>query len=399
LAAAVRGAAVATNRQSLGSPTSEAERTSERIASLLERTASVMQVTLLGSTVGLVLTTIGVAGLLARTSLFEPSTVGWLIALLLLTPAIAVLDRGVARSWGRQHADRALGTLASPLMGLRVIVWPIERLSAALTELGLRFTRSELPGPQTAATVLEEEVKLGVIPETDERRMIHRILMLNQTSVSEIMRPLIKVVAIAESELSQEHVAALARETGHSRFPIYRTYIFNMIGHVDVYDVLQCGAMPPKELRSLVHRPHFVPETKPVDDLLEEFLRERRRLALVIDEHGACSGLVTLEDILEEIFGEIEDEFDRERPAWQMDDQGRPVIEAGTDLDDVSENFGLAFPDVRSDTLGGFIYESLGRVPRVGETVAHGEHLLRVVEMNVQQIVRVRLEPASPHAL
>jgi CBS domain containing-hemolysin-like protein len=228
--------------------------------------------------------------------------------------------------------------------------------------------------------------------------MILGILRLKRTITREIMKPLVHVVALQERDLTWERIVETAKVSGHSRFPVYSTYVINLIGHIDIYEVLRGGPKSPQEIRALVHPPHYVPETKRVDALLQEFLVQGRRVAIVIDEHGGCSGWVTREDILEEIFGDIADESDRERPSWTNRPNGAVVFDAGVDLDDVNFHFGLALPRGHCDTLGGFIYERLGRVPRVGETVRHGGHRLRVHAMNAQQIVSVRLEPSEGDA-
>lgn len=315
----------------------------------------------------------------------------------------ATLGLLAPKALGWRGANRGIHHIARPLGWMWAVVRPLEHTATALVGSvarlagGRRWSAGEPLSKNQVLEMLEQAEDEGGL-ERSERQMIHRILNLHRTLAREVMRPLIRMVAIAEKELSQERLAELARSSGHSRFPVYRDMIINVIGHIDIYEALAGEPKSPAQLRAMIHPPHFVPEVKRVDDLLQEMLRERLRAAIVIDEHGACSGWVTREDILEEIFGQIADEFDRERPQWTVGPDGVLTVEAATDLDDLNAHFGLAIPKTHCDTLGGFLYERLGRVPRAGESVRHGGHTLRVVEMNAQQIVRIRLEPAEPDA-
>jgi CBS domain containing-hemolysin-like protein len=391
------------NRRGLRTRGEDGDRAAARATEILAETPSILFATLIGSTLGLVVFTVAAMHLVLRTELVASPPAALLLTLVVLTPVVVILTGTLPKSIGRRRAEGTVLALTPPLAGMSVLLRPIERSVSVMSSAMAKLVGDEGGSPLWPVSGAE---LLEAVPatepedpfETDERQMIHDILRLDRTIVREVMRPLIHVVALAETELSQVHIAELARKTGHSRFPVYRTYIIDLIGHIDVYDVLHGGDKTPEEIRPLVHPPTYVPETKRVDDLLQEFLRERRRLAIVIDEHGACSGLVTLEDILEEIFGEIEDEFDHERPPWRTDEEGGIIFEAGVDLDDVNHHFGLAIPKTHSETLGGYVYESLGRVPRAGEAVEHGGRTLRVHEMSAQRIVRLRLEPPDTDA-
>jgi magnesium and cobalt exporter, CNNM family len=391
------------------------EHAAQRAQRVLSDLPGLLGVTMAGVTVALVLLASAAVHLLNHWLPNLRLTWFGLAAAGAVTAAVLLLSHALARGVGRRVADRSILSTAWTLGWLRAALRPIELCVEALGRMASRLLwRRRLVGengaagvtalptqhPVSKAHVLEmvhQSEREGVI-ETSERQMIHRILNLHTTRVQEIMRPLIRVVALQESELTEDRLRAVARATGFSRFPVYHKFIIDLIGHIDIYQALAAPERSPGDLRALVQPPHYVPETKRVDDLLQEFLRDLRRVAIVIDEHGSCSGWVTREDILEEIFGEIADEFDRERPRWRSLPGGAVDFEAGVDIDDVNGHFGLAIPTLHCDTLGGFIYERLGRVPRVGECARHGGRTLRVTEMNGQQIVRVRLEPSDSHA-
>jgi CBS domain containing-hemolysin-like protein len=409
------GVLISAKRQPIRVRAEKGELAAQRAQRVLSDLPGLFGVTMAGATVALVLLAATATHLAVHWLPSLHLTWSGLIAVGAVTVAVLLISHSLARGVGRRVAERAILSTAWTLGWLRTALHPIEVLVEALGRIASRLLwRRRLAGengsvgvttlptqhPVSKAHVLEmvqQSEREGVI-ETSERQMIHRILNLHTTMVMEIMRPLIRVVALQESELTEDRLRDIARTTGFSRFPVYRRIIIDLIGHIDIYQALAAPGRSPGDLRALVQPPHYVPETKRVDDLLQEFLRDRRRVAIVIDEHGSCAGWVTREDILEEIFGEIADEFDRERPRWRALSGGAIDFEAGVDIDDVNGHFGLAIPTLHCDTLGGFIYERLGRVPRVGECVRHGGSTLRVTEMNGQQIVRVRLEPTDSHA-
>jgi putative hemolysin len=394
---------IGVNRAGLRERAERGEPSSMRAERLLADPHALLNVTLVGQTLTLVIVTLALTELLLSGGLARHVAGATLISLCAVAPAAILLASALPKALARGRAERLMGGISYPLTWFWMISLPLEWsirwvIGASTRLLGVHWRRS--PGPISKDQILEfaERYEREGEIKTEERRMIQRILTLHRTRAYEIMQPLIRVVAFRESELTAERLSEIARQTGFSRFPIYRKFIIDLIGHIDIYDALAGPPKTPEEIRALMHPPHYVPETKRVDDLLQEFLRDRRRVAIVIDEHGSCSGWVTLEDILEEIFGEFADEFARERPRWVAEPDGGVVIEAGLDLDDFNAHFGLAIPKVRCDTLGGFIYERLGRVPRVGEAVRHGSRTLRVHEMNAQRIVTIRLEPPEPDA-
>ncbi|MBN1478033.1 HlyC/CorC family transporter [Candidatus Sumerlaeota bacterium] len=409
------GVLISAKRQPVRERAEKGELAAQRAQRVLADLPGLFGVTMAGATVAIVVLASATIHLVNRWLPELRVTWAALAAVGAVTAAVLLISHALARGVGRWMADRAILITAWTLGWLRTALHPIEIWVEAVGRIASRLLwRQRLTGESGAASVaalstqhpvskahmlemLHQSEREGVI-ETSERLMIHRILNLHTTRVQEIMRPLIRVVALQESELTEDRLRAVARATGFSRFPVYRRFIIDLIGHIDIYQALAAPERSPGDLRALVQPPHYVPETKRVDDLLQEFLHDRRRVAIVIDEHGSCSGWVTREDILEEIFGEIADEFDRERPRWRSLTGGAIEFEAGVDIDDVNSHFGLAIPTLHCDTLAGFIYERLGRVPQVGECVRHGGRTLRVIEMNGQQIVRVRLEPSDSHA-
>jgi CBS domain containing-hemolysin-like protein len=228
----------------------------------------------------------------------------------------------------------------------------------------------------------------------DERRMIENILTLHQTTAEEIMTPLVNVAAVQLGRVDMEGLRALAVESGYSRMPVYRDRIVHLIGHIDIFRVLRehDGRQP---LSDFVERPHYVPETKRVDDLLQEFLDLRIKNAIVVDEHGGCSGWISREDILEEIVGELEDELDEPKTPLVATAHGVYVIDGEMEVDPLNEALGAKFSDENWETLAGLLLDVMGRIPKAGDEVTIDGWRARVLEMDGQRIARVELREPS----
>ncbi len=219
--------------------------------------------------------------------------------------------------------------------------------------------------------------------DTRDREMLRSIIELDYTTVREVMVPRLDMVAI-EASVSLQEAAATIVEYGHSRIPVFAENIDEVLGIIYVRDLLAAIANPDADstVRSLTRPAFVVPESKRVDELLEEFRERRTQIAIVVDEYGGTEGLVTMEDVLEEIVGEIEDEFSRARDAEIIpDDKGAVVVSAGLSTEDVQDLFGVSIGSDDYDTVGGFVYYQLGRIPHIGDVVEIGELCVEVVSV------------------
>jgi CBS domain containing-hemolysin-like protein len=239
----------------------------------------------------------------------------------------------------------------------------------------------------------------GGVLEGDERQMIYSIFELGDTLVREIMLPRIYINALDVSTPLQEAVDELIK-SGHSRVPVYEESVDNVLGLLYAKDLLKIWRKGDKieSLRSLLRPATFVPEAKKVDELLEEMQSGHVHMAMVVDEYGGIAGLVTLEDIFEEIVGEIQDEYDQseEAPYVQAGD-GEYVFQGKVDLRDFNEVMGSQLPTEETETLGGFIYEQVGRVPTSGESLQVGDIHLTIEQVTGRRIrkVRAKKEPEA----
>ncbi len=253
--------------------------------------------------------------------------------------------------------------------------------------------------------VTEDEVKdmvdageeEGVI-EREERQMIYSIFELGDTLAREIMVPRIDMFAV-EVNTPLEQAIDIFLKSGYSRLPVYQDTVDHMVGLLYAKDLLRLWKEEkPASLKHLMRQAYFVPEAKKVDELLAEMQKERIHMAIVVDEYGGVAGLVTLEDIVEEIFGEIRDEFDLgEEAPYQMLAPNEYLFQGRINLDDFNEIMGSALSPEEADTLGGFIYRRLGRVPAVGERVEIDHLQLIVEQVSARRIRKVRACWMRPH--
>lgn len=231
--------------------------------------------------------------------------------------------------------------------------------------------------------------------EDNGSRLVHSIVEFGEKKVREVMVPRIDVFAI-ESGTTMTEVREVLAGAGHSRVPVYEGNIDRIIGMLYVKDLVPVASdEADRGIEHLTREPYFVPEGKKIDDLLREFQIKKMHMAIVVDEYGGTSGIVTLEDILEEIVGEIRDEFDHEAPLVRKAGEGRYVVEGRTSLDDLGEMLGMEFDSEDVDTLGGFLYNLLGRVPEEGEEFEHEGMTFRIERLDGQRIAEVVLTLAG----
>jgi putative hemolysin len=211
------------------------------------------------------------------------------------------------------------------------------------------------------------------------------------------MTPRPDIIAL-EANTGMDEVLTLLIEEGHSRIPVYEENLDNIVGVLLVKDLLPYIAGTKGEgfvLRELLREPYFVPDTKRVSELLAELRTRNVHLAIVLDEFGGTEGIVTLEDLLEEIVGEIYDEYDVAEPDFQTTPEGHVLIDGGASIDEVNQRFGMELSSDDFDTIGGYIFGALGRVPQTGDEIhVDGSGELRVEETEERRVTTVRLIPA-----
>ncbi len=272
-----------------------------------------------------------------------------------------------------------------------------------LVYLPVSMLKSKWPAP-LAAKMTEDELKNWVENdqvegglELEERQMIYSIFQFGDTLAREIMVPRTDVLALEVNTTMKQAVEAFV-QSGHSRVPVYENEIDNVIGLLYAKDLLLSMQNGTEEsMRDLLRPTYFVPDSKKADALLTEMQAGRIHLAVVVDEYGGVAGIVTLEDIIEEIIGEIQDEYDasEELPMQQVG-EGEYLFRGRIDLDDVNEVMGSHLPKIESDTLGGYLYDQLGRIPHSGESLETSGLLLTIEQVTGRRIRRVRARRIPP---
>jgi CBS domain containing-hemolysin-like protein len=249
------------------------------------------------------------------------------------------------------------------------------------------------------ASRLEDEIQAiidageeeGLIdPQSGE--MIQSILEFRDTIAREVMIPRTEIVAISAGAKIEDIMELICRH-GHTRMPVYRENIDHIIGVVNVKDLLNFWSQPvtEKEFLSILRKPYYIPETKNISQLLHELKQKKYHMAIVIDEYGGTSGLVTLEDLIEEIVGEIHDEHDTEELGIVDQPDGYTLVDGRVEIEQLEEHFGVTFGEGKYETLGGLILNAIKRIPATGETVTVDDFEMVIAAADERTIKKVRM--------
>jgi putative hemolysin len=287
---------------------------------------------------------------------------------------------------------------------------PIARALAPVTRLIARSvsspSRAALPGVEEAdahATAPEKAYGDGAEQDAatdgEERRLLQSIVDFGDTLVREVMTPRPDIVAIREDATIGD-LRALFREQEYSRFPVYRESLDNIAGFIFIKDLVALGSAvtDASPIRPLIRPPVVVPETKRVPELLKQFQRQQTQCALVVDEYGGTAGLVTIEDLLEEIVGEIRDEYDVESEPIVDEGKGRFVFSGKVSIDEVAQRLDVEIEREGFETVGGFLMHHIGRVPAVGEKLDVDGLTVEILDAERRRINRVRMFKPVPAA-
>ena len=316
---------------------------------------------------------------------------------------IFVFAESLPKTYAVQHPDRA-ALLRAPLVSAIVRFPPIRMLARAL--IGLTNVIVPGKGLKEGPYVSESEllaladvaVEEDVI-EREERQLIHSIIEFGDTVVREVMIPRPDMVAI-EARATVNDAMEVVMAAGFSRIPVYEQGIDDINGLLYAKDLMRAvrDKRGDVQVRELTRKANFVPETKRVAELLPEMQKQKSHMAIVVDEHGGTAGLVTLEDLIEELVGEIVDEYDVEEPPIEPLPGGDVRVNARMPIDELNELLEAEFPEGDYDTVGGLVYFLLGHVPSEGETVDYDGRRLRAERVQGRRIGRVRISRLEPVA-
>jgi len=313
---------------------------------------------------------------------------------------IAVFGVAIPYAWAEYAGEKALAVCFSPLMALRVLLWPviglmqifdvpIRRLSGAPAEP----TENGDAAKQEILQAASEGHAEGAV-DAEEVEMIESVMELDETEAGEIMTPRTDIMALPV-ETGFAEACAKITEAGHTRVPVFETDLDSIIGILYAKDLLQyVSATQPPRLRDIMHQPFFVPTSKALDELLTEFKTRHIHLAVVLDEYGGTAGLVTVEDIIEEIVGDIADEYDKAEPeSITLIDARTAEIDGRFYIDDLNDVLKLEIPeDEDYDTAAGLVISELGHIPDAGEQVEAFGARFTVISADERKITRLRVE-------
>jgi len=272
-----------------------------------------------------------------------------------------------------------------PLFWLSILFFPIIKFLEFIPRLSGKIRKSPAATEEELMTFVEVVEEEGEIKE-EERELIHNIFEFDDTSASEIMTPRADMFVIeADESLKLEDIV----KSGFTRIPVIEDSIDNVIGVVYIKDLFMHYATSGSDIdvRKVMREPYFVPERKKLDKLLHEFKKRKQHLSIVVDEHGGVSGLITLEDALEEIVGEIRDETDKEDPHIVKHKRNEWMVLGKSEIDEVNETIGMDIPDSKDyDTFSGYVLNTIGRIPKEKETIAIGQFVITVEEMDRNRI-------------
>jgi len=320
---------------------------------------------------------------------------GWAVgaATGIMTFLILTFGEIIPKTVAIRRAEKFSLLVAPLIIGLNIILKPVAFLFVLITRPFIILLGGK--APEKGPFVTEDEIKLilaagekeGVIEE-EERQMITSIFEFGDTIVREVMTPRPDISACQVSQPVNELIKLIV-ESGHSRIPIYEGMLDNIVGVIYAKDLLTAGNNI--NIKDILRPAIFIPETKKVAELMHEMQNARTHLAIIVDEHGMTSGVATLEDLVEEIVGEIHDEFEREEKMVSKVAENTYLVVGSMTLKDLNDQLKLNLPEKEVDTIGGFVFGQLGKAPSVGDTV-HFENLsISVERIHRRRITRVKI--------
>ncbi len=319
-----------------------------------------------------------------------------LIEIVVVTLVLLIFSELTPKVFAVKNPYKFAAAVSFPMSLLKVLLLPIvmilDHFPTLISGLISRRIKKHLLSKEEIKTLIEFSEERGALEE-DEKEMIHSIFEFSKTVVKEIMVPRIDMVC-AEKNISLDGLIKIIHTEGHTRIPLYDDKVDNILGIIHAKELLPFISNGNRkiDLSSLARPAMFVPESKRIDELLNEIQAEKQHMAIVVDEYGGTAGLITLEDIIEEIVGEIQDEYDKEKPLYRKIDENRYLIDAKIDLDELNEDLNLNLPNNKSyESLGGFIFDLTGAVPKKDQMIEFGPYKFVIEKIKKNRIVQVLL--------
>ncbi len=312
-----------------------------------------------------------------------------------LTLILLIFGEIIPKTIFRHYANKIIIKIAYPLKTIHSILLPLVRLITKITNPLVRWDKGQI---SKSPFLTKEEILLLMEEKGDlnieEEEMLDGVFSISKTLVREVMTPRMKMISL-KGEATFKEICACFSQEQYSRVPVYDETIDDIVGIIYVKDILSVlGTKGVEEMSAIefIRFPYFVPMAKRIDRLLDEFQTKKTQIAIVVDEYGGTAGLVTLEDLLEEIVGEIHDEYEKEEPQIKPLSKGVYLIDAKVAITQLNEELGWRLPTLGFETISGLILEVLGRIPLCGEVVEY-EHLkITIIQGDERSIEKVKVE-------
>lgn len=359
-----------------------------RLLAYLNEPDRLLTTVLLGTNLSMVMGTMAITEFLGSS---------WL-SMAIATPVILVFAEVMPKSIFRAHPTRLALWLLPVIRRFDVLLSPV---AAPITWVSRRLLgtphgqkpdtiRILMRSPEDMRVLVDESAFRGTLEE-EEKEMIHSVMDLQTRLAKEVMVPRIDIEALPHTATRKELVALL-KESGFTRIPVYRDSIDEIVGVINGFDVLRDPAPENPDITRFVKTVLHVHDTMTLDEVLKELRDKRQAVAIVTDEYGGTYGLITIEDILEEIFGEIHDEHDHEEPPIRQVGPNDFLVNARTPLEDASEALGVTIADEEVETVGGWVMHITGRVPQKGEVIVHDRFRITILDGRPNCVSSIRLE-------
>jgi len=382
-------AMISINRVRMKQRAEEGKRGTQAVLDLLNTPEKLFATTSLGTNIAVVTSTAVFTGFMVM-HLGKP---GEILSMIIISPIILFFGEIVPKIFLQHKADTLMPYLVYPLNFFCKIFGPVSNLTTRLSNF---FTQGLMKtGQENKITFSRDQIRSSLSLDSQtmdlgptERKMIHRIFSFGEIAVDQCMVPLVQMYCISDTaNLGEAHKIAI--DSGFSRLPVYHERIHNLIGILNTFDLINqpIDATP---IADLIRPAYYVPNNKKIDDLLKELQARSLHMAVVVDEYGGCIGLATIEDLLEEIVGEIEDEYDKPEKQYEPYTDGGFLIEGDMEINSINEILELNLPTSEDfETLAGLVIGRLEKIPLPGEQVEIDKYRLTVKEASKRKIISV----------